>query len=77
MYSVVYKLYPAYVQQLAWNVLAMSGDEITEENFHDGLEATLAQVSPLFVGQEIVEITESGCYLADPLFEFWFKREMM
>ena len=119
--------YSAYVQQLAWNVLAMSGDEITDESFNDGLEATLAQVTPLFVEKteglttyqlnliraicdgyhtdfgksevtskfdlgtrsylvklknvlvekEIIEITESGCYLADPLFEYWFKRKMM
>lgn len=119
--------YSAYVQQLSWNVLAMSGDKITEESFNDGLETTLAQVSPLFVEKteglttyqlnliraicdgyhtdfgksevtskydlgtrsylaklktvlvekEIMEITESGCYLADPLFEYWFKREMM
>ena len=119
--------YSAYVQQLAWNVLAMSGDEITEESLNDGLEATLAQETPLFVEKtegmtnyqmyliraicdgchtyfgksavtnkfnlgtrsylaklknvlvekEIIEITESGCYLTDPLFEYWFKREMM
>ena len=90
----------------------MSGDKVTEESFNDGLETTLAQVSPLFVEKteglttyqlnliraicdgyhtdfgksevtskyvekEIMEITESGCYLADPLFEYWFKHEMM
>lgn len=119
--------YSAYVQQLAWNVLAVSGERVTEESFQGGLDATLAQVSPLFVEQtsgltayqlnfiraisdgyhddfgksevaskyhfgsrsylvklksvlvekEIIEITESGCFLADPLFSLWFKRKMM
>nr|MCR5065714.1 ATP-binding protein [Bacteroidales bacterium] len=43
--------YSAYVQQLAWNVLAVSGDSVTEESFKEGLEATFAQVTPLFVEQ--------------------------
>lgn len=43
--------YSAYVQQLAWNVLAVSGERVTNESFNDGLEATLAQVIPLFVEQ--------------------------
>lgn len=120
------KNYSAYVQQLAWNVLALSGTEVTEQSFNDGLEATLAQVSPLFIEQtsglttyqlnfiraicqgfhqdfgkqevtslfdmgsrsnidklkkslverEIVEISEKGYSLADPLFEVWFNRTM-
>ena len=41
--------YSAYVQQLAWNVLAMSDGTVDETAFNDGLDATLAQVSPLFV----------------------------
>lgn len=45
--------YSAYVQQLAWNVLAVSSDTITEESFLEGLEETLAQVSPLFVEQTL------------------------
>ena len=119
--------YSAYVQQLAWNVLALSDKEVTEQSFNEGLEATLAQVSPLFVEQtsglstyqlnfikaicqgvhqdfgklkvhsmyemgtrsnidklkkslvdkEIVENSEKGYYLADPLFEIWFKRTMI
>lgn len=119
--------YSSYVQQLAWNVLAMSEDEVTEQSFRDGLEETLAQVIPLFVEQtanlstyqlnfiraicsgyhddfgkkevtgrfelgsrsnlvklkksltekEIVETTDEGYSLADPLFALWFKREMM
>ncbi len=43
--------YSAYVQQLAWNVLAVSGSCVTEENFKEGLEATFAQAIPLFVEQ--------------------------
>lgn len=119
--------YSAYVQQLAWNVLAVTDKDVDDQSFNDGLDATLAQVSPLYVEQmanlssyqlnfiraicagyhgdfgkqevtrqynlgtrsnlaklqkalierEIIEITESGIYLADPLFAMWFKREMM
>jgi hypothetical protein len=43
--------YSAYVQQLAWNVLTTTDTEVTEQTFQDGLDATLAQVAPLFVEQ--------------------------
>lgn len=119
--------YSAYVQQLAWNVYAVSGTTVTDEDLHNGLQDTLAQVSPLFVEQtssltnyqlnfiraicqgihtdftkkevteqfamgtrnnllkikealsekELIEIEENGIFLSDPLFELWFKREMM
>ena len=119
--------YSAYVQQLAWNVLVVCGEEVTPQDIEEGLGATLDQVAPLFIEQtanlstyqlnfiraicrgyhdgygrsevasqfslgsmsnisklkkalvdrEIVEITESGCHLADPLFKLWFIREMM
>lgn len=119
--------YSSYVQQLAWNVLALTDHEVTPQTVQDGLEATLAQVSPLFVEQtinlstyqlnfiraicnghhddfgkqevtslfnlgsrsnlpklkkalierEIIEVTESGYHLADPLFKLWFTREML
>jgi len=39
--------------QLAWNVLAVSPDTVTEESFWAGFEETLAQVSPLFVEQTL------------------------
>lgn len=118
--------YSSYVQQLAWNILAMSDKVVSEQDFRDGVEATLAQVTPLFVEQtanltayqmnliraicagyhddfgkkevtgqydlgsrsnlvklktalierEIIEQTENGLFIADPLFELWFKREM-
>jgi hypothetical protein len=119
--------YSSYVQQLAWNVFAVSEDEVTELSLKEGIEATIAQVSPLFVEQttsltsyqlnfiraichghhkdfgkrevtssydlgsrsnlvklkdtlthrEIIETDENGIYLTDPLFELWFKREMI
>jgi len=119
--------YSAYVQQLAWNVFAQTETEVDETAFLNGVEATLAQTSPLFVeltanlssfqlnfiraicagfhndfgkkeittryalgtrsnlpklkasltDREIIETTEDGIFLADPLFELWFKREMM
>lgn len=43
--------YPSYVQQLAWNVLANSGSEVTDEDLVSGFDATMAQVTPLFVEQ--------------------------
>ena len=49
----VNRIYSAYVQQLAWNVLAVSSDTVTEESFLAGFEETLAQVSPLFVEQTL------------------------
>ena len=119
--------YSAYVQQLAWNVFTLTDKVADEETFQNGLEATLAQASPLFVemtanlssfqlnfiraichgfhtdfskkevtsrfplgtrsnlprlkasltDREIIETDERGIVLADPLFELWFKREMM
>ena len=118
--------YSSYVQQLAWNILTMSDRVVSEQAFCDGIEATLAQVTPLFVEQtanltayqmnliraicagyhddfgkrevtsqydlgsrsnlvklktalierEIIDQTENGLYIADPLFELWFKREV-
>ena len=119
--------YSAYVQQLAWNVLAMTEHEVTEQSFNEGLEATMAQVIPLFIEQtanlsayqlnliraickgyhwefgtqevtsqfnlgsrsnfvklkkaltdrEIIDATEAGIFIADPLFKHWFLKEMM
>lgn len=43
--------YSAYVQQLAWNIFALTGSKVTESSFKEGLESTLSQVSPLFVEQ--------------------------
>ena len=118
--------YSSYVQQLAWNIFAISDSIITEQDIKDGFEATMAQSVSLFVEQtanltsyqlnliraicqgyhqdfgskevtcqfelgtksnlsklkkalverEIIEINETRCYIADPLFERWFTREM-
>lgn len=118
--------YSAYVQQLAWNVLAVTDKEVTEQTFNEGLEATMAQVTPLFIEQttnltayqlnfiraickgihtdfgkqevasqynfgtrsnmvklkkalidrEIIDTSETGIYIADPLFRLWFLKEM-
>lgn len=43
--------YSSYVQQLAWNVLAVSDKKVTENSFNEGLSATFEQVTPLFVEQ--------------------------
>ena len=119
--------YSSYVQQLAWNVMAETENEVDEESFTEGLKALLEQNSSLFIQQteglttyqlnfirllcngihsgfttqsvaesyplgsksnvdrikkslidkEIITIEKDGVYLADCVFELWFKREMM
>jgi hypothetical protein len=119
--------YSAYVQQLAWNVMVVSGETVDAQAVTQGIRATLDQVVPLFIEQtsplstyqlnfiraicqghhddfgkaevtsmfnlgtrsnlpklkkalierEIIEVTETGCYIADPLFKLWFCSEMM
>ena len=41
--------YSSYVQQLAWNVMVVSDEAISDQSFQEGLEATFAQVTPFFV----------------------------
>ncbi len=41
----------SYVQQLAWNVLAETMDETTEQDFKNGVDALMAQCSGLFEEQ--------------------------
>ena len=43
--------YSSYVQQLAWNVLAETRVETTEQDFLNGVEALIAQCSGLFEEQ--------------------------
>lgn len=119
--------YSSYVQQLVWNVMAESGDVVTEADFISGFDALLAQNVSFFTEQtrglssyqlnmiravcrgyhsgfgtkevseqfsfgvksnisrikaklidrEIIEEEKGEVYLADPLFEYWFKREFM
>lgn len=119
--------YSSYVQQLAWNVMAETDREVTEESMENGIAALLAQCGSFFVQQtesltsyqlnfirilclghhsgftskvlaeqyplgtksnvdrikrallekEIISIQKDGIYLADCVFELWFKREMM
>ena len=123
----VVKNYSSYVQQLAWNVMAETEKEVSEECFEEGLRALLEQNSSLFIQQteglttyqlnfirllckdihsgfttqavseiyplgsksnidrikkslvdkEIIAIEKDGIFLADSVFELWFKREMM
>lgn len=46
----------SYVQQLAWNVLAETDTEATEQDFQNGVEALMAQCSGLFE-QQILGLT--------------------
>ena len=41
----------SYVQQLAWNVMAESPDDVTDESLQRGIEALLNQCDSLFVQQ--------------------------
>ncbi len=41
----------SYVQQLAWNVLAETEEETTEQDFENGVQALMAQCSGLFEQQ--------------------------
>jgi len=47
--------------------------EVTSK-FDLGTRSYLVKLKNILVEKEIIEITESGCYLSDPLFEYWFKR---
>lgn len=41
----------SYVQQLAWNVLAVSGDEVTAEEMQEATDTLLSQCDALFMQQ--------------------------
>jgi DNA-binding transcriptional regulator LsrR (DeoR family) len=45
--------------------------------FSLGSMSNISKLKKALVDRDIVEITESGCHLADPLFKLWFIREMM
>lgn len=43
--------YSSYVQQLAWNVMAETEKEVTEESFQHGIDALVEQCNSLFIQQ--------------------------
>lgn len=43
--------YSSYVQQLAWNVMAETDKEVTDQNIEEGISTLLQQCSSLFVQQ--------------------------
>lgn len=45
------QLYSSYVQQLAWNVMIDSGEEVSEQNLESGYELLIRQTSALFFRQ--------------------------
>ncbi|MBO4839507.1 MAG: ATP-binding protein [Bacteroidaceae bacterium] len=114
----------SYVQQLAWNVLAETEKETTEQDFENGVQALMSQCSGLFEQQiqgltsyqlnfiralcrgvhtdfgskavleeynlgtksnisriktallerELIDVTEDGIFLEDPVFKLWMNR---
>ena len=114
----------SYVQQLAWNVLAETEKETTEQDFENGVQALMSQCSGLFEQQiqgltsyqlnfiralcrgvhsdfgskavleeynlgtksnisriktallerELIDVTEDGVFLEDPVFKLWMNR---
>ena len=73
--------YSSYVQQLAWNVLAETENEATEQDFKNGIEALMAQCSGLFLEQlqgltsYQLNFLRDGVYLEDPVFRMWFNKK--
>ena len=73
--------YSSYVQQLAWNVLAETEDEATEQDIENGIEALMAQCSGLFQEQlqgltsYQLNFLRDGVYLEDPVFRMWFNKK--
>lgn len=49
--------------------------EVTSQ-YDLGSRSNLAKLKKALIEREIIEQTEDGLYIADPLFELWFKREM-
>ena len=41
-----------------------------------GSRSNLVKLKTALIEREIIEQTENGLFIADPLFELWFKREM-
>ena len=49
--------------------------EVTSQ-YDLGSRSNLAKLKKALIEREIIEQTEKGLYITDPLFELWFKREM-
>ena len=50
--------------------------EVTSR-FALGTRSNLPKLKQSLTDREIIETTEEGIFLSDPLFQIWFKREMM
>ena len=49
--------------------------EVTSQ-YDLGSRSNLVKLKKALIEREIIEQTEEGLYISDPLFELWFKREM-
>ena len=49
--------------------------EVTSQ-YDLGSRSNLVKLKKALIEREIIEQTEEGLYISDPLFEIWFKREM-
>ena len=50
--------------------------EVTSK-FNLGTRSNLPKLKNALIEREIIEVTETGLYIADPLFKLWFSSEMM
>ena len=49
--------------------------EVTSQ-YDLGSRSNLVKLKKALIEREIIEQTEEGLYISDPLFELWFKQEM-
>lgn len=52
------------------------GSKEVTSRYELGTKSNLVKLKKALVEREIIEMTETGCYIADPLFERWFNTEM-
>ncbi len=52
------------------------GSREVASRFALGTKSNLTKLKNALVEWEIIEVNETGCYIADPLFEPWFKAKM-
>ena len=53
------------------------GKKEVTSRFDLGSRSNLTKLKTALIEREILEQTEEGFFIADPLFELWFRREMM